>query len=104
MQKPFVYLGEIVACDEKLWHCDSEASGWIKVVKAKKDVGIWNFTAVVWLECQLPYVIYTRAYTEISKLGEIATTFEIVKDWCDLLENYSSPNSTLVMDAYYLTW
>jgi len=39
--------GEVIACDEKVFEHDSEKSGMMRVIRAKNQKGLWNYTAYV---------------------------------------------------------
>ena len=71
--------GEVVACDEKVFEFNSAHSGMLRVIPAKHQKGLWNYTMCVTLSPDLPYLIDTRCATEISALDEHIKMTELME-------------------------
>ena len=57
-QSVLLSCGEVLVCDEKVFDFDSANAGWVRVIPAKKQVGLWNYTACVWLSGELLTVCF----------------------------------------------
>ena len=95
-------FGEVLAGDEKLFRFTGKSGIVRKVPNKPAKIGIWHYQMVVYLECGLTFVIYTRAHVTTSLMGTSTQTCMIVKDWADIAMSRESP-STIVMDSYYLS-
>jgi hypothetical protein len=99
-------FGEVICCDEKVFEFNSPHSGMLRVIPAKHQKGLWNYTMCVHLDCNLAYLIDTRCATEISELDEHVTMPEIIKHQMDVAQSKNANRamkSCMVWDSYYLT-
>lgn len=101
--KLLAFPGEVIACDEKVFVFDNDHSGYVRVIKAKNQKGLWNYTACVWIAEGLPFMIYTRCHTALASLEERISCHEIINDWIELAQMDAPRPPILVMDAYYLS-
>jgi hypothetical protein len=104
--------GQWAACDEKVFEHDTARSGLIRVVPAKKQVGLWNYSTCVRLEGAqpgplfYPYLVYSRCHTELVSLDQHVTTFDIISAQVDFLRPLQQGRrfeTILVYDSYYGT-
>ena len=104
--------GQFGACDEKVFQHDTASSGMIRVVPAKKQVGLWNYTVCLRLSGGLqganyyPFLVYTRCHTENTNLDEHVTTAAIIRaqvKFLRLLQPNRRFSTILVWDSYYGT-
>ena len=105
-QEPFHHIGEVLCCDEKVFHFDSKHQGIIRVVPAKKEVGPWFYTACGILENSSPYCLNSRCHWELTALDQNVPTSEIMVEWAELannLTNHQDLRATLIADSYYLS-
>ena len=105
-QSVVITLGEILVCDEKVWDHDNPNSGMIRVVASKKQVGLWNYTAVVWIPGKLTFLVCVRCHVELKILGECVPTWEVLNDWINVIKAKGLTFVTraiAIMDSYYLS-
>ena len=99
-------FGEVICCDEKVFEFNSAKSGMLRVIPAKHQKGLWNYTMCVYLSCGLAYLIDTRCATEISDLDEHVTMPAIIQHQIDIAQSKNvqrAHKSCMVWDSYYLT-
>jgi hypothetical protein len=100
------FLGERVACDEKVFQHDTSRSGMIRVVPAKKIVGLWNYTMCILLPGGLPFLLWTRCHTELTNLDQHVTTIEILQQQIDVVKAQQEDRkvrTVMTHDSYYGT-
>jgi hypothetical protein len=80
-----VHLGEVFACDEKLFHADLLRSGMVKVVLSKPArVGIWAYQGCVVLDGNYPLCVHLRVHHEIANLDEKVRMITFIKEWAEI--------------------
>lgn len=100
------FPGQIAAFDEKVWSYDTKSSGLVKVVPAKKTVGVWFFSGAVRLDSGLPYMIFCRAWTERPVLDQHVATLQIIQEQIAIVKAMQTTRkieTISVWDAYYPT-
>jgi len=95
-------LGEAMACDEKLFHFTGKSGIVSKVPNKPARIGIWHYQMVVYLDCGLTYIVYSKAHVTTALMGMKTQTCEIVKQWSDIVISRHEC-TTLIMDSYYLS-
>ena len=94
-------LGEVLCGDEKLFYFTG-SSGMVRTVPSKPArVGIWHYQACVFLENNLPFLVFTRAHSASTSLDMHVQTATIVSEWAAIIER-KERETILVMDSYYL--
>jgi hypothetical protein len=102
-----VHLGEIFACDEKLFHADLLRSGMVKVVLSKPArVGIWAYQGCVVLEGNYPLCVHLRVHHEIANLDEKVRMITFIKEWAEIAvakRISRHVQAVMVCDSHYPT-
>ena len=94
-------LGQAFAGDEKLFYFTGK-HGWVQLVKNKPArLGIWHYQATTTLKNGLPFLFFTKAHAVDMNRKETIPTHVVVQEWLDTSLGLN-PNSTLVMDSYYM--
>ena len=85
---------------------DTSRSGMIRVVPAKKIVGLWNYTMCILLPGGLPFLLWTRCHTKLTNLDQHVTTIEILQQQIDFVKAHQVDCKVLTVmmhDSYYGT-
>jgi hypothetical protein len=93
-----------VAGDEKLLHFTGHGCQYLRFVPSKPArIGIWIYELCGRLDNGLPYCLDLRVHTEVKREGNSVPVIDIVKQWGDVIEKFSTQQILLVFDSYYFS-